>query len=61
VGVSATTFDILVRDRTMPRPAKLRGRVLWDRRALDRALDGIFNASPEMLPADSMAAPEFAL
>lgn len=37
VGVSATTFDALVRERLMPAPKRLRNRVLWDRLALDEA------------------------
>ena len=37
VGVSATTFDALVREHLMPAPKRLRGRVLWDRLALDEA------------------------
>lgn len=39
VGVSVTTFDKLVRDHRMPEPIKLHGRKVWDRRALDAAVD----------------------
>ena len=42
VGVSATKFDQLVKDGRMPGPARLDGRVVWDRLALDRALDRLF-------------------
>ena len=43
VGVSPTKFDQLVADGRMPHPARLDGRVLWDRLALDRALDVLFD------------------
>jgi hypothetical protein len=42
VGVSPTKFDQLVKEGRMPAPARLDGRVLWDRLALDRALDVLF-------------------
>jgi predicted DNA-binding transcriptional regulator AlpA len=41
VGVSPNSFDKLVRRGIMPRPTKLLGRKVWDRRALDRVLDGL--------------------
>ena len=41
-GVGVTKFDQLVKDGRMPAPARLDGRVLWDRLALDRALDRLF-------------------
>jgi predicted DNA-binding transcriptional regulator AlpA len=44
-GISATKFDQLVKDGRMPAPARLDGRVLWDRLALDRALDVLFAAT----------------
>ena len=55
VGVSATTFDNLVRAQHMPKPVKVPGarRMLWDRRALDRALDLLFGAA-EDAPADEI-------
>lgn len=40
-GVSASTFDGLVRDGLMPCPKRLRSRVIWDRLALDRAFDAL--------------------
>lgn len=40
-GVSVLTFDLLVGERFMPAPHRLRGRVLWDVRALDRAIDAL--------------------
>ena len=39
VGVSTTLFDKLVIEGTMPKPVRLRGRVLWDARKLDAAFD----------------------
>lgn len=38
-GVSPTTFDKLRLERMMPGPKKVFGRVLWDVRALDAAID----------------------
>jgi predicted DNA-binding transcriptional regulator AlpA len=40
-GVSVSTFDLLVVEKFMPAPHRLRGRVLWDVRALDRAIDAL--------------------
>ncbi len=37
VGVSATMFDSLVRDRVMPPAKKLGSRRIWDRYQLDKA------------------------
>jgi predicted DNA-binding transcriptional regulator AlpA len=39
VGISATLFDRAVRDKIMPAPFRIFGRVLWDRNALDQAID----------------------
>jgi predicted DNA-binding transcriptional regulator AlpA len=39
VGVGVTLFDRAVKDRTMPEPFRLYGRVLWDVRDLDDAVD----------------------
>lgn len=41
VGLSPNSFDAEVRAGTFPRPVKLRKveRLLWDRKALDLALD----------------------
>ena len=38
-GVSPTTFDRLMNDGFMPAPKRVYGRVLWDVRALDAAID----------------------
>lgn len=50
VGLSPTQFDEEVRAGTFPRPfplAKTR-RVLWDRAALDRALDARMSVTVEV-------------
>jgi hypothetical protein len=41
VGVGPTLFDRAVKDRLMPKPFRLYGRVLWCRRKLDAALDAL--------------------
>ena len=46
VGVSPTSFDKLVRRGVMPRPTELLGRKVWDRKALDRVLDGLSGIDP---------------
>ncbi len=40
-GVSPSTFDRMIADRLMPGPKRIYGRVLWDVRALDTAIDAI--------------------
>jgi predicted DNA-binding transcriptional regulator AlpA len=50
VGISATKFDELVRDRRMPQPKRVDSRKLWDRYELDEA----FNSLPDD-NAESMA------
>jgi predicted DNA-binding transcriptional regulator AlpA len=60
VGVSPTSFDRMVSEGQMPRPARYRRRLLWDRRQIDRALDAIFN-EPDQGAGAYAAAPEFAL
>lgn len=51
VGVSPTTFDRLVKLKTMPPGVRLLGRRLWDRRALDTALDAVFGVrAPKNAP-----------
>lgn len=41
VGLGETKFDELVNDGRMPRPKRVDGRVVWDRRALDAAFDAL--------------------
>lgn len=43
VGVSPSTFDLMVKAGDMPPAKRLRGRVVWDRHALDIAFDAIPN------------------
>lgn len=43
VGVSATTFDMMIRSGLMPRPKMVGVRKLWDLHALDKA----FSALPD--------------
>lgn len=45
VGVSPTKFDELVRDGRMPKPFRVDGRVLWDLRKLDLAIDELSGES----------------
>jgi len=37
IGVGTTTFDRLIEERRMPRPARVGKRVIWDRLKLDAA------------------------
>lgn len=46
VGIGTTLFDQLVHKRLLPQGARLEGRLIWDRRALDAAMDRIFDAVP---------------
>jgi predicted DNA-binding transcriptional regulator AlpA len=42
VNISPTTFDEMVKDGTMPRPKRLKGRrKAWDVRSLDAAVDAL--------------------
>ena len=41
VGISATKFDELVASERMPKPLRVDGRRIWDRRALDRAFEAL--------------------
>jgi len=43
VGVSPSLFDIMVKDRRMPRPKSINSRKVWDRQRLDEA----FSALPD--------------
>ena len=37
IGVSASLFDQMVRDRRMPQPKRINARTVWDRIRLDAA------------------------
>ena len=41
IGISASKFDELVVDGTMPRAVKIGGRKVWDIRDLDLAFDAL--------------------
>ena len=41
VGISASTFDKLVKDGRMPSPRRIDARRVWDRLALDLAFDDL--------------------
>lgn len=41
VGVSVNTLDRMIADVLMPGPIRVYGRVLWDVRALDSAIDAL--------------------
>ena len=41
VGVGASKFDELVKDKRMPKPFKIDGRVIWDIHDLDAAVDNL--------------------
>jgi hypothetical protein len=41
IGISPSHFDKLIRDRVMPPPKRLGGRVIWDRKQLDKAFDAL--------------------
>lgn len=41
VGVSVNTLDRMISDDLMPGPIRVYGRVLWDVRALDSAIDAL--------------------
>lgn len=41
VGVSASTFDLMVRDHRMPAPRMINARRVWDVRALDAAFAAV--------------------
>lgn len=41
VGVGITKFDEMVADGRMPRPKRIDGRVIWDRRAVEAAFSDL--------------------
>lgn len=41
VGVSPTTFDIMVGDGRMPKPKRVGTRTIWDRLGLDEAFEAL--------------------
>lgn len=54
VGVSATLFDRLVEDGRMPKPRRIDGRRVWDRRSVDVAFDALpGEENPDSNPFDT--------
>jgi hypothetical protein len=47
LGIGTTLFDELVEKGEMPKSGKLSGRVISDRRALDKFFDKIFEPEPK--------------
>ena len=47
IGISASKFDELVRDRRMPAPKRIDGRKVWDIRDLDVAFDALPGENPQ--------------
>lgn len=47
IGVSAGTFDRLVEDGSMPKPKRVRTRLVWDRVELDFAFDAFGEPSDD--------------
>ncbi|MBS7702664.1 excisionase family DNA binding protein [Chelatococcus asaccharovorans] len=41
IGVSASTFDVMVRDGRMPAPKEVNARRIWDRVRLDHAFEAL--------------------
>jgi hypothetical protein len=41
IGASASLFDIMVRERSMPGAKRIRRRLVWDRHQLDSAFDAL--------------------
>jgi predicted DNA-binding transcriptional regulator AlpA len=50
VGVSPTTFDRMVRDKLMPQPIRIYGRIVWDIRKLDEAFAAFDKSEPSDNP-----------
>jgi predicted DNA-binding transcriptional regulator AlpA len=41
LAISASTFDLLVKDGRMPKPKLINTKPVWDVKALDRAFDAL--------------------
>lgn len=50
IGVSASLFDMLVKDGRMPKPKQINSRTVWDIRRVDKAFDELPGEDAE--PAD---------
>jgi predicted DNA-binding transcriptional regulator AlpA len=40
-GISPTLFDEMVKDGRMPKPIRINSRTVWDRHAIDAAIDAL--------------------
>jgi predicted DNA-binding transcriptional regulator AlpA len=56
VGVSASLFDMLVKDGRMPGPKRINARAVWDRIELDEAFTALPGNDAPMNPWDEVAA-----
>ena len=56
VGVSASLFDILVKDGRMPGPKRINARTVWDRLQLDAAFAALPSNDDSANPWDEAAA-----
>lgn len=54
IGVSVGKFDELVGDGRMPKPVRIDGRKVWDRRGLDLAFDVLGNSAASLNPWDEL-------
>jgi predicted DNA-binding transcriptional regulator AlpA len=52
VGLGVTTFDKAIRDRLLPKPFRIYGRLIWCRQALDAALDVLRDSQTEAEASD---------
>jgi predicted DNA-binding transcriptional regulator AlpA len=55
VGVSASLFDALVKDRRMPSAKRINSRTIWDRLQLDAAFDALPSNDAPDNPWDEIA------
>jgi hypothetical protein len=56
IGVSASLFDILVKDGRMPGPKHINARTVWDRLQLDAAFVALPSNDDPANPWDEVAA-----
>lgn len=47
IGISGGVFDQMVADGRMPKPARIGGRLVWDRIKLDLAFAALSDDDPE--------------
>ncbi len=47
VGISTTTFDRLIEDGRMPKPARIGKRTVWDRHKIDAAFSDLDHSDGE--------------